>query len=155
MPCRALCLLSCTQHHTVWLHAPDNMHHNLTFCPAAACSDTPHRPKLYNDSQTWADTFISELNDTHIEADLRLRHTPPELEVLEVSVLPQGAVHAWHIRQCNRQQTGQYSLGVLCSTDVYRLGSTAVLPAGSAKLRGAQRVGSAGCMKQGLPTTAS
>jgi hypothetical protein len=34
--------------------------------------------------QTWADTFISELNDTHIEADLRLRHTPPELDVLEV-----------------------------------------------------------------------
>lgn len=35
-------------------------------------------------TQTWADTFISELNDTHIEADLRLRHTPPELEVSEV-----------------------------------------------------------------------
>jgi hypothetical protein len=35
--------------------------------------------------QTWADTFISELNDTHIEADLRLRHTPPELEVAEVT----------------------------------------------------------------------
>jgi trehalose 6-phosphate synthase/phosphatase len=34
--------------------------------------------------QTWADTFISELNDTHIEADLRLRHTPPELEIGEV-----------------------------------------------------------------------
>jgi trehalose 6-phosphate synthase/phosphatase len=32
-------------------------------------------------SQTWADTFISELNDTHIEADLRLRHTPPPLVV--------------------------------------------------------------------------
>jgi trehalose 6-phosphate synthase/phosphatase len=31
-------------------------------------------------AQTWADTFISELNDTHIEADLRLRHTPPQLE---------------------------------------------------------------------------
>lgn len=34
--------------------------------------------------QTWADTFISELNDTHIEADLRLRHTPPELDIAEV-----------------------------------------------------------------------
>jgi len=34
--------------------------------------------------QMWADTFISELNDTHIEADLRMKHTPPELEVAEV-----------------------------------------------------------------------
>jgi trehalose 6-phosphate synthase/phosphatase len=34
--------------------------------------------------QAWADTFISELNDTHIEADLRLRHTPPELNPIEV-----------------------------------------------------------------------
>jgi hypothetical protein len=28
-------------------------------------------------AQNWADTFISELNDTHIEADLRMRHAPP------------------------------------------------------------------------------
>ncbi len=28
-------------------------------------------------AQTWGDTFISELNDTHVEADLRMRHTPP------------------------------------------------------------------------------
>ena len=28
-------------------------------------------------SQTWADTFISELNDTHVEAELRVRHIPP------------------------------------------------------------------------------
>eukprot|EP00198_Chlamydomonas_reinhardtii_P002762 XP_001692098.1 trehalose-6-phosphate synthase/phosphatase [Chlamydomonas reinhardtii] len=28
-------------------------------------------------AQHWADTFITELNDTHIEADLRMRHTPP------------------------------------------------------------------------------
>ena len=28
-------------------------------------------------SQTWADTFISELNDTHVEAELRIRHIPP------------------------------------------------------------------------------
>lgn len=34
--------------------------------------------------QAWADTFISELNDTHIEADLRLRHTPPDLNAAEV-----------------------------------------------------------------------
>ncbi|KAI8470236.1 MAG: hypothetical protein J3K34DRAFT_459006 [Monoraphidium minutum] len=31
-----------------------------------------------------ADTFIAELNDTHIEAGLRLRHTPPELSIPEV-----------------------------------------------------------------------
>jgi trehalose 6-phosphate synthase/phosphatase len=37
-----------------------------------------------NNQKAWADTFISELNDTHIEADLRLRHTPPELSVGEV-----------------------------------------------------------------------
>ncbi len=35
-------------------------------------------------AQNWADNFISELNDTHIEADLRMRHTPPPLEVQEV-----------------------------------------------------------------------
>jgi hypothetical protein len=28
-------------------------------------------------SQTWADTFISELNDTHVEAELRTRNIPP------------------------------------------------------------------------------
>lgn len=27
--------------------------------------------------QTWADTFISELNDTHVEAELRTRNIPP------------------------------------------------------------------------------
>jgi trehalose 6-phosphate synthase/phosphatase len=44
--------------------------------------------------QTWADTFISELNDTHIEADLRLRHTPPELEVAEVGAAAAAVVAA-------------------------------------------------------------
>ncbi|KIZ00019.1 alpha,alpha-trehalose-phosphate synthase (UDP-forming), partial [Monoraphidium neglectum] len=34
-------------------------------------------------ARAWADTFISELNDTHIEADLRLRHTPPDLNLEE------------------------------------------------------------------------
>ena len=29
-------------------------------------------------SQTWADTFITELNDTHVEAELRIRHIPPQ-----------------------------------------------------------------------------
>ncbi|CAK0785345.1 Trehalose-6-P synthase/phosphatase complex synthase subunit [Coccomyxa viridis] len=31
-------------------------------------------------SQTWADTFISELNDTHVEAELRTKHIPPQLD---------------------------------------------------------------------------
>lgn len=35
-------------------------------------------------AQTWADTFISELNDTHIEADIRLRHAPPPLAIAHV-----------------------------------------------------------------------
>jgi 3-dehydroquinate dehydratase len=29
-------------------------------------------------SHAWADTFISELNDTHVEAALRTMHTPPQ-----------------------------------------------------------------------------
>ena len=32
-------------------------------------------------SQNWADNFISELNDTHIEADLRMRHAPPPVRL--------------------------------------------------------------------------
>ncbi|KAL3135793.1 Trehalose-6-P synthase/phosphatase complex synthase subunit [Trebouxia sp. C0010 RCD-2024] len=35
-------------------------------------------------SQTWADTFISELNDTHVEAELRTKHIPPQLELESV-----------------------------------------------------------------------
>ncbi|KAL4855450.1 hypothetical protein ACK3TF_003986 [Chlorella vulgaris] len=31
-------------------------------------------------AQTWADTFISELNDTHVEAELRTRNIPPALD---------------------------------------------------------------------------
>ena len=30
-------------------------------------------------SQTWADTFISELNDTHVEMELRTKHIPPQV----------------------------------------------------------------------------
>ena len=33
-------------------------------------------------SQTWADTFISELNDTHVEAELRTKHIPPQVSRL-------------------------------------------------------------------------
>ncbi|EFN51489.1 hypothetical protein CHLNCDRAFT_37352 [Chlorella variabilis] len=32
-------------------------------------------------AQTWADTFISELNDTHVEAELRTRNIPPALDM--------------------------------------------------------------------------
>jgi hypothetical protein len=50
----------------------------FTGLPATASPPSPQLP------QAWADTFISELNDTHIEADLRLRHTPPDLNLEEV-----------------------------------------------------------------------
>ena len=29
----------------------------------------------------WADNFITELNDTHVEAELRTKHIPPQLNV--------------------------------------------------------------------------
>eukprot|EP00192_Tetraselmis_astigmatica_P000069 CAMPEP_0117651800 /NCGR_PEP_ID=MMETSP0804-20121206/2286_1 /TAXON_ID=1074897 /ORGANISM="Tetraselmis astigmatica, Strain CCMP880" /LENGTH=1177 /DNA_ID=CAMNT_0005457803 /DNA_START=269 /DNA_END=3802 /DNA_ORIENTATION=- len=32
-------------------------------------------------AQTWADTFIQELNDTHVENELRIRHVPPPLDI--------------------------------------------------------------------------
>jgi trehalose 6-phosphate synthase/phosphatase len=32
-------------------------------------------------AQTWADTFISELNDTHVEAELRTKNIPPHLDL--------------------------------------------------------------------------
>ncbi|PRW61035.1 Alpha,alpha-trehalose-phosphate synthase [UDP-forming] 1 isoform B [Chlorella sorokiniana] len=32
-------------------------------------------------AQTWADTFISELNDTHVEAELRTKNIPPALDL--------------------------------------------------------------------------
>eukprot|EP00884_Botryococcus_braunii_P003352 jgi/Botrbrau1/13017/Bobra.0389s0014.1 len=35
-------------------------------------------------SQTWADTFINELNDTHVEAEERMRHVPPKLDLAAV-----------------------------------------------------------------------
>ena len=31
-------------------------------------------------AQTWADTFLSELNDTHVEAELRTKNIPPALD---------------------------------------------------------------------------
>mmetsp|Transcript_6225 Transcript_6225/g.15802 ORF Transcript_6225/g.15802 Transcript_6225/m.15802 type:complete len:1099 (-) Transcript_6225:258-3554(-) len=34
-------------------------------------------------AQTWADTFITELNDTHVENALRIRHVPPVLDQSE------------------------------------------------------------------------
>jgi trehalose 6-phosphate synthase/phosphatase len=35
-------------------------------------------------AQTWADTFISELNDTHVEAELRTKNIPPSLHLNDV-----------------------------------------------------------------------
>lgn len=32
-------------------------------------------------AQMWADNFITELNDTHVEAELRTKHIPPQLNV--------------------------------------------------------------------------
>ena len=35
-------------------------------------------------SANWADNFIAELNDTHIEADLRMRHAPAPVSLMVV-----------------------------------------------------------------------
>ena len=32
-------------------------------------------------AQTWADTFISELNDTHVEAELRTKDVAPPVRL--------------------------------------------------------------------------
>ena len=53
---------------------------------AILCSDAERRERhrqnymhiTIHTSQTWADTFISELNDTHVEAELRTKHIPPQ-----------------------------------------------------------------------------
>jgi hypothetical protein len=50
------------------------------------------------------------LNDTHIEADLRLRHTPPELEVLEVSAESKDVVQTY--RKVSARAVGQWGKGI-------------------------------------------
>eukprot|EP00951_Prasinocladus_malaysianus_P040518 scaffold466736_cov27-Prasinocladus_malaysianus.AAC.1 len=35
-------------------------------------------------AQTWADTFISELNDTHVEKELSIRHVPAALDPVDI-----------------------------------------------------------------------
>ena len=45
-------------------------------------------------SQTWADTFISELNDTHVEAELRTKHIPPQVPPAGTA---QRAITALHL----------------------------------------------------------
>lgn len=35
-------------------------------------------------AQAWADTFVSELNDTHVEAELRRKRIPPQLHSLDI-----------------------------------------------------------------------
>ena len=48
-------------------------------------------------SQTWADTFISELNDTHVEAELRTKHIPPQARPpVHTHALRRPAVHVPH-----------------------------------------------------------
>ena len=55
---------------------------------AVLCSDAERRERhrqnymhiTIHTSQTWADTFISELNDTHVEAELRTKHIPPQAD---------------------------------------------------------------------------
>ena len=49
-------------------------------------------------SQTWADTFISELNDTHVEAELRTRNIPP---LVRLRRGPANTAWQWHV-PCSR-----------------------------------------------------
>lgn len=59
---------------------------------AMTMSDTERRERhrqnymhvTIHTAQTWADTFISELNDTHVEAELRTKDIPPHLDMDEV-----------------------------------------------------------------------
>lgn len=70
--------------------------------------------------QTWADVFITELNDTHVEAELRTKHIPPP-----VSRLPFLAVgqmqdeHMWCRSRCvastRRQRESWLSFPWTCS----------------------------------------
>ena len=50
-------------------------------------------------SQTWADTFISELNDTHVEAELRTKHIPPQVRHAPAAKALK-AVPSWRKLQC-------------------------------------------------------
>ena len=34
-------------------------------------------------AQAWADTFVSELNDTHVEAEMRRKRIPPQLNLMK------------------------------------------------------------------------
>lgn len=45
--------------------------------------------------QTWADTFISELNDTHVEAELRTKNIPPAVRAA-VRTLSSALAHMPH-----------------------------------------------------------
>lgn len=58
-------------------------------------------------SQTWADTFISELNDTHVEAELRTKHIPPQVGVpvvlapCVIATIPLDLLGYQHAFTCN------------------------------------------------------
>lgn len=43
--------------------------------------------------QTWADTFISELNDTHVEAELRTKNIPPAVSSCWEWSVPNKAIY--------------------------------------------------------------
>ena len=49
-----------------------------------------HHVKTYT-AQVWADTFVSELNDTHIAAKIRTMHNPPPLDMTQVEPLYRSA----------------------------------------------------------------
>eukprot|EP00854_Cymbomonas_tetramitiformis_P000752 gene752-1225_t len=59
---------------------------------ALTMSDTERRERhrqnfmhvTIHTAQQWADTFVSELNDTHVEAALRTMRTPPQLQSREI-----------------------------------------------------------------------
>ena len=58
----------------------------LPTCSTAAAERRERHRQNYmhvtiHTAQTWADTFISELNDTHVEAELRTRNIPPPLNL--------------------------------------------------------------------------
>ena len=67
-------------------HSQIGLKLQLTF-KTVICSDDERRERhrqnymhiSVHTSQAWADTFISELNDTHVEAELRTKHIPPQV----------------------------------------------------------------------------
>lgn len=59
-------------------------------------------------SQTWADTFISELNDTHVEAELRTKHIPPQVRHIPAAKAREGCPFMEDASVSARQDDVQY-----------------------------------------------